>query len=353
MLNSPQSLHPLLQGSLLEAREIVALPILDTNEITLAIDIETNKFAESWQVARSLVPQTGRWPIVIAFSSKYERMSKIQKVLLSAWLARRGTKLWIEDLKDEYENLLSRVGFKGYHDGVDVSPHAILERSHQIDSQDFIDRAVQNLEEQESAEDYLEDAICSIKNGCGLVLKREDIDFSQFQTRKELNIWLSNWKAEQLKKLHKIKLLKQVSENPKQWQLMEVAKNLDDEEGCYTEFDIHHSNKTALLLLPITSSWEALAYIDWYGNTQLEYGVESLIALGKFWERKFGAELVAFNGCTTFQCLVSRPPESFSEAWDIACVHNLSTPLTVEGCYFRAYVTGLIHHDRWVFQDLP
>lgn len=54
-----------------------------------------------------------------------------------------------------------------------------------------------------------------------------------------------------------------------------------------------------------------MAYLRWYGTS--DYGAEHYIALGRSWERRFGAELVAHYG-TMLQRLVSRPPETIQDA---------------------------------------
>lgn len=107
-----------------------------------------------------------------------------------------------------------------------------------------------------------------------------------------------------------------------------------------------------VIFLPTSSSWETLAYLNWCGTNC--HGTEYFIALGKSWEQRFGAELVADYG-TMLQCLVSRPPADPHEAWELAREHDLAAPsnLALPGLPMRHYARGLVGHDRWFLHERP
>jgi hypothetical protein len=105
------------------------------------------------------------------------------------------------------------------------------------------------------------------------------------------------------------------------------------------------------LFLPCSNGWDALAYIHWYGSYD---GSENYIALGRSWEERFGAELVAHHG-TMLQCLVSRPPQTIEEAWPLACEHDLvaECTLALSGISLRDYTRALVGWDRWFLHERP
>lgn len=108
----------------------------------------------------------------------------------------------------------------------------------------------------------------------------------------------------------------------------------------------------ALLFLPTIHCWDTLAYLNWFGTS--DYGAEYYIALGRSWEKRFGAELVAHYG-TILQCLVSRPPQILGDAETLAQEHDLASPCTLAqpGLHILDYAKGLVGCDRWALQENP
>jgi hypothetical protein len=92
--------------------------------------------------------------------------------------------------------------------------------------------------------------------------------------------------------------------------------------------------------------------MHWYGTS--DFGAEHYVALGRQWETRHGARLVAHYG-TMIQCLVERPPASPIEAWSLACEHDLAAPCTLAlpGIPLRDYARALAGWDRWFLHERP
>ncbi len=103
---------------------------------------------------------------------------------------------------------------------------------------------------------------------------------------------------------------------------------------------------------PTPNGWDALAYLHWYAAVGRP--AEAYVALGRLWERRFGAELVAHWG-TMLQCYVDRPPRSLGDAWDLARMHDLVAPstLALPGIRLRHYAPSLVGCDRWFLHERP
>lgn len=114
----------------------------------------------------------------------------------------------------------------------------------------------------------------------------------------------------------------------------------------------YQPNTVALLFLPTIDCWDTLAYLHWFGTS--DYGAEYYIALGRSWEKRFGAELVA-HYLTTLHCLVSRPPQNLRDAETLAQEHDLASPCTLAqpGLHTLDYAKGLLGYDRWALQENP
>jgi hypothetical protein len=64
-IDSVSALVSALAGTPLDDRPVIDLPILDTGECAYAIEIAGTEVESAWRVARSLVGETGRWPLVV------------------------------------------------------------------------------------------------------------------------------------------------------------------------------------------------------------------------------------------------------------------------------------------------
>lgn len=107
-----------------------------------------------------------------------------------------------------------------------------------------------------------------------------------------------------------------------------------------------------IVLLPITSGAESLAYLHWYAAETV--GSEALIAVLKDWEQAYGAELVAHFG-TMLQFVVSRPPQTLDQAFALAAQQYAVAPCTLAlpGVSLREHVRALMHTDKWFLHERP
>lgn len=307
MIQTLKELQKILAGTALMDCAMAKLPILDTGEIALALEINTKVIESSWKIARALLPATGRCPIVT-----------------TCWSGTSGT--LEERIADE--DFFSRFFFEEAPHAGDTRPRALIASSQKVDVTKFL----QGLRADSEVNDDLTDLLPFEREGtqqaCGKApsqneLAQARINGDPIRTRSQLDRWLLEWELTQ-------------------------GCLPDPKLGRQEWFQPEHA---VLLFLPTVSSWEALAYLGFYGAYQ---GAEKYIALGKTWEQRFGAQLVAHYG-TMLQCLVSRPPQDARSAWVLALEHDLVAPCTLAlpGIALRHYAAGLVHQDRWFLHERP
>jgi hypothetical protein len=296
-----------LKGSPLEDREIAELPILDTGEVAYAVRITAKEVEPMWKAARGLVERIGRWPVATM-----------------CWGA--GTN-WREGVQSQ--DHFSRFFYKESPRATDVSPQGLLRLVDTVDVDAFIEQLAKRHEGYYDVKGALAFEIDSTARACGIRPTDEEvraatINGSPISTHRELDRWLMAWEAR-----HDV---------PQDWSV-----------GRQAWFE---GESVALLFLPVTESWDTLAYLNWYGAA--DPGTQYFIALGRRWNQQFGAELVAHYG-TMLQCIVSRPPRNRDEAWSLAREHHLVAPCTMDlsGIALRHYALGLVEHDKWFLHERP
>ncbi|NJL97381.1 MAG: DUF4253 domain-containing protein [Synechococcaceae cyanobacterium SM2_3_2] len=312
MIESAESLRDLLAGSAWQGRAVIELPILDTGESALALQIERDEVEDAWQTARALVPQTGRWPIATVCWSH----------------ARSG---WVEQMQDA--DFFSRFGFIAPPNAENTDPQTILTAANDADITAFL------REKKAAAEDWFDELDAMIQSELAITAgiyggspSLEEVYQALGQntpaiTPDQVDRWLLDWEQKQ--------------EDPHEdWQ-----RHLE-------WYSPQPQDPIALLFLPITCSWDALAYLSWFPT---EYqGTENYSALGRSWQERYGAELVAHYG-TMLQCYVSRPPNTIQAAWDLAQEQILIAPCTtlLSGIPLRHHALALLHFDRWFLHERP
>ena len=307
MLTSTQVFQELLASSVLKTAEVATLPILDTDEHAFAIQIDPGKVLENWTVARGLLDQTGRWPIVT-----------------TCWTQEKGG---LEHRLLE-QNFFNRFEYENVPGAGDVSPRALIAASQSVDAQQFVASLQVKNSEYESLDEVMEEAAYGFEENCGMPL-----DLSEFHTAQ--------------------------AEAPHGTSVQHFYRWLLDKEsqqGCLpnpaiSRQDWFEPDNAVMLFLPTASSWEALAYLHWFGAYA---GTEKYIALGKTWQARFGAELVAHYG-TILQSIVERPPGDVATALDLALEHDLVAPCTLAlpGISVHHYATALVNDTRWFLHERP
>ena len=306
MIETVDALREALAGSPLAERDALELPVLDGREKALAIDATPASALEDWHQARARLDQTGRWPL-----------------LTTSWNGGSSFAARVEGA-----DCFSRFYFEEAPDAADVSPRSILDRSRPVDPFAFVEALAAEVLEYEESEEPVESIldleIEQTARAVGAAPGRAEVLAAEPKTRFELDRWLLDW---------------------------ELAHGGVRNPGSFRPewFEPDH---VFLLLLPTASGWESLAYLNWYGTS--DFGSESYIALGRSWQRRFGAELVAHYG-TMLQCLVGDPPSDARAAWTVAREHDLAGPCTIglSGDALRHYAQALVGHERWFLHDRP
>ena len=310
MINSIDELAKLLKGTKLEQYEKVSLPVLDTDEVALFIEIPVEGLEDSWRVARGLLEQTGRWPIV---STSWENSTFPQSLI--------------------DEDVFSRFYFEEQASDK-ILPRTIIEASQHIDIEGFLvelDKESRPGEKQHyrpinnERYKYISGDIIERCGSAPTLHEMLDatIDGRQIETDREFDNWMYRWENN-----HKPKII------PK-----------------YDRFEWFEPDNAFLVFLPTASSWETLAYLNWYGAFN---GSEKYIALGKSWEKRFGAEIVCHYG-TMLQCVVSRPPTEAQDAWELVQEHYLFAQCDFHKGDIRLnhHARGLLGADRWFLHERP
>ena len=312
MIESAESLKSLLAGSPWEGRAVIELPILDTGESALALQIQRDEVEAAWQSARVLVPQTGRWPIATVCWSH----------------ARSG---WAEQIEDA--DFFARFGFIAPPNADNADPQTILTEANDADITAFL------REKEAAAEDWFDELDAMIHselaitaNIYGVAPSLEEVYQALGQntsviTLDQVDRWLLDWEQKQ-------------KDPHEDWQ-----RHLE-------WYSPQPQDPIALLFLPVTCSWDALAYLSWF-PTEYQRS-ESYIALGRSWQERYGAELVAHYG-TMLQCYVSRPPNQIQAAWDLAQEQILVAPCTtlLQGIPLRHHALALLNYGRWFLHERP
>lgn len=308
MIQRAEALREALLGSALGGREVVEIPVLETGATAFAVPINGSEVESAWRESRALLPKTGLWPVASTFWSA-GNMPFAQKVI--------------------EEDFFNRFYYEEAPNPEDVAPGSLCKRAELVDVQEFLDAKEVEAEEEYGLDEYIESELDEVEGRCGerpdsTEVKRAIVDGRPIRGRYQLERWLHEF---------------------------EQARGFEADPEASRQ-DWFTQDPSVMLFLPTSAGWEALAYLNWYGTSDV--GAEHYIALGKSWEERYGAELVAHYG-TMLQCLVSRPPESMGEAFPLAREHHLASPCTLDlPCFLlRDYAKALVRWDRWFLHERP
>lgn len=303
-----EDIRELLKGTFLEDAMMMELEIPRTTDIAIAIAVNSENAIEAWKLLKSHISQTERYPVLATFWNKYSGSKSLSK--FEAW-----QKAMIE------EDLFSRFFFDG--DYLEkLSPEEIIAREDlytQNDLTQFLDSQDRNYAEsfEERMNWELEDAKASFGNAPS----EAEIKAAGIKTMVDLERYLLKWE-----------------------------QNLNLNPSLYYSYqDWCELDKTMpLILLPNPHSWNALAYMHWYG------GSKNSIYLLKQWQEEYGAELVCLYG-TVLQLFVERKPSSIEEAFELASqqIAMASWRFSKSGVSIRNHARALLNLDRWLLEDNP
>ena len=291
-------LNRLLMSTPLGGRKVVTLGVLDTSEEAYAIPATAGKLEEEWKVARSLLSSTGRWPVMVT--------------------------CWGGDI--EREDLFSRFYFEEDAPQDDVSPTEIIRRAESLSPEQVLHGLAQTPD------------ILPLEEDLEVELEVTQLEFGGQPSEAEIRAFIEKQEPDSFE-LDRFLL---------DW---ELERGLEWDPKLFRQGSFE-PDSGYLVFLPVSSSWDSLAYIHWYGCGR--FNTEQMIALGRSWEQRYGAELWAHYG-TMLQCFVSTPPETIDQAWSLSREHYLVSPDTfiVPGISIRQYAVGLRSHGDWFLHERP
>lgn len=112
--------------------------------------------------------------------------------------------------------------------------------------------------------------------------------------------------------------------------------------------DRDSADKTVIAVLPISECWMAPCFLK-VGDDCHRPGAHVHTALAKYWQRRYGAEIVAAIG-QTVEFTVSKPPRTESEAIELALQHYWYADDHVCGHdSFAEYTASLLNATVWSF----
>ena len=326
MIQTPEELSKLLKSTPLENSNIVSLEIPESKDIALAIEIPRKNKFRSWQLMRSLVKVTGRYPILTDIISP-------------------ATGNWEQDVVEE--DFFSRLDYEEeqkYSYLKNIAPESIIDAAKSIDGEKAIENRIEEhisiAEENWREADWciyeLEETKRNFSTAPSLQETEAVLNSGKIITKIDFERWLFNWEVENIPRSQLLKLPKQVSVKT-------------DCESSFL-FEYSSSKTTTLLLLPTTNTWDTLAYIHFYGAINSA----EAIAILKYWHDLYSAELITCY-LTILEFDVKQLPKSFDAAFKLAAQHYIFAPydFMVGGTSIRSYALYLMEDDYWCLHERP
>lgn len=318
MIDDIQAIASLLSGTAFESAQVISLAIPETRSSAFVLEVDLTNYLDAWSFMRSHLNQTKRWPVVIA-----------------CWSQHPGN--WQRSVIND--DLFSRFYFQEEvsQTGGDFSPEAIIARAERVDQERFL--AAKNEQSQvetsldqliESLEHCLEETQERFGTAPAKVEVETFIQTRQLRSHLDLEKWLFNWELTQL----------------------ESEQRFQPFDTRYLDWYEPVNQPMALVLLPTCDSWNALAYLHWYGGCAA--GSDTAITFLKHWHQHYGAELVCHYG-TMLQLQVSQrpttPEAALQLAWEQEALAECTTILP--GVSLRDHARALLQVDRWFLHERP
>jgi hypothetical protein len=301
-----QDIRELLKGTFLEDAMMVELQIPRTTDVAIAIAVNSQSAIEAWKLLKNHLDQTQRYPVVTTCWSGFGET-------------------WEQKMRDE--DLFNRFYFdEEYPEG--LSPEAIIAKADCYAKED-LDRYLSSQAQiyTYDLEQELLSELENTKTNFGIAPSLSEIkESAKIFTILDIEHYLFNWE-------YKLE----------QTQNLKPTLYLD-----YQDWFEPRDQVLALVLLPNPHSWNALAYLSWFG------GSKNAIYLIKQWYQNYGAELVCHYG-TMLQFFVSRRPAdlqiAFELAWQQVGLAQCTTALP--GVSIRDHARALLELDRWFIHERP
>ncbi|AFY74214.1 hypothetical protein Syn7502_02205 [Synechococcus sp. PCC 7502] len=297
-----KDIQALLQGSFLAHAQMMELEIPRTKDVAIAIAITPENKIAAWKLLKSHLAQTQRYPVIT--TSWGRNLSTWEQSMLDADLFSRFY------FDEEYPEQLSPEAMIAR---VDLYNDDYLAECLRSESQTF----THNLRKQ------LQFELENTESKFGIIPSESEIWGSkEIQTIVDVERYLLKWEQQH-----------------------NLTPTID---LGYQDWFEPRDQALVLVLLPNPHSWNALAYLSWFG------GSKHAIPLIRQWHRDFGAELVCHYG-TMLQFFVERPPTDFNKAFELAWQQVALAPCTtfLPGVSIRNHARALLKLDRWFIHERP
>jgi hypothetical protein len=307
MIESIDVLSRILSGTPLAARSMAELPIPGSPALALAIQIVPGELDLAWRTARGLLDTTGRWPVAVHCPAV--------------------TASWHEDMAEA--DFFNRFFYEEAENTADISPRGVLAAAATADVPAFLARlAEQDAENNPFSQDEIDYALELTRSRCDAAPG---------------DAWLAGHASDDRFQFERLLFA---------WEQAHCAASALTVDTRYQDWMEEATFPSTLLLLPTPNSWDALAYVHYFGASPL--GSEYYIALGRSWQQRFGAELVAHYG-TMLQVVAARRPATPEYAMQLAREHDLAAldTLSRPGVSLRDHARYLLDHDRWFLHQRP
>lgn len=297
----------LAKGTSLIGLPMLEVPIPQSDDTLLALNLKNKDLFSNWQAARQLLSQTNRYPVIV-----------------SDWQLRmHDLDAWAEFLD---RDIYGSEDFEGHRSG--ISHHDIIEGAKQLDldlNSLLPDNGYIIPEDEQEIIEYFE---------CDFALDRETI----IQLLQTIDLNQSDASLQLLQRAFALQVAKYGEPEP--------------EMNIFEWFIASKDEPTFLLLLPTVNAWEVPAFINWYGAEMI--GSEAVIAQLKQWYEKYQAEIVMSYG-TLLNFVVGKPPATTEEAMELAYSHSLLAPCTIvlPGTPINEYAMGLMQTTKWCLHERP
>ncbi|MBU6953780.1 DUF4253 domain-containing protein [Hahella sp. HN01] len=313
MLETEDQLCEILSGIGYDEHEVVMMDVPGVARKAFAVEITAGEAMDLWAEFRSISEQTGMWP-----------------VLHACWLNDAGS--WREAVLNEDAFMRRPYGWEPSGADRDLSPQAICAGVEMADIQAVL--VAHNRLYSEDLEENFEYSIGHTKERFGKVPSLDEINKLIAEKRITSYFEFERWMLE--------------------WEIQySGASDVLEPEYCdHIDWYEPQGQAQALILLPTTKPWEALAYMHWYGAENV--GSEASIAMLRHWHDKYGAELVAHYG-TMLQFNAKSGPKDIFESFDLAFEQEALAPCTtaLAGVLLRDHARSLMKTRRWFLHERP
>lgn len=317
MIKDIARLETLLQSESLNDLNILPLDVphngTNSGEQAFAIEVDTHSALAMWSQLRKLVPKTGMWPVLYAFWGNPQNS-------------------WEEYVNNDNMFMRRPFEWESQEESRNLSPQAIVARAEITSFEGLLEK---------HADMYSENL-------------QEDFGYSLLKTKERFGISPAADEVEHLIKCKKIKNYIEFEKWLLDWELQHIPReqSLPPASTRYIDWHIPQNVSQALILLPTVNCWEVLAYIHWYGAETC--GSETAIAMLRWWNEKYGAELVAHYG-TMLNIQVANRPATIDEAFRLAWEQEALAPCTtaLPGESLRDHARALLKVHRWFLHERP